>query len=249
MGKDNGFVWYELMTSDLPAAQRFYADVAGWTVADSGMPGMTYLLGKAGDDMVAGLMELPAEAAGTPPGWLGYVGVADVDAAAAALAAAGGTVHRPPADIPEVGRFAVVADPQGAVFALFASDTPPPSSPMAPGRFGWHELHARDWETAFAFYSGLFGWQKAEAMDMGPMGTYQIFATGGQSVGGMMTVADAPAPAWLFYINVADIDAAVARLTAGGGTVLHGPAEVPGSWIVQARDPQGAAFALSGPRG
>jgi predicted enzyme related to lactoylglutathione lyase len=250
MSVDNGFVWYELMTSDLPAAQRFYGNVTGWTVEDAGMPGMTYLLARAGGAMVAGLMTQPAEATGAVPGWLGYVGVADVDAAAEALAAAGGTVHRPPADIPGVGRFAVVADPQGAVFALFGSDAPPPpASPATPGHVGWHELHARDWAPAFAFYSSLFGWQKATAMDMGPMGTYQLFATGGEPVGGMMTVADAPAPHWLFYITVADIDAATARLTTGGGTVLQGPMEVPGgSWIVQARDPQGAVFAVTGPR-
>jgi predicted enzyme related to lactoylglutathione lyase len=248
---DNGFAWYELMTSDLPAAQRFYADVAGWTIEDAGMPGMTYLLARAGGAIVAGLMTLPSEATGAVPGWLGYVGVADVDAAAEALAVAGGTVHRPPADIPGVGRFAVVADPQGAVFALFGSDARPPQArPATPGHFGWHELHARDWEPAFAFYSGLFGWQKAEAMDIGPMGTYQLFATGGAPVGGMMTVAQAPAPYWLFYITVADVDAATARLTEGGGTVLYGPTEVPGgSWIVQARDPQGAVFAVTGPRG
>lgn len=251
MGVHNGFVWYELMTSDLTAAQRFYTDVTGWTVEDAGMPGMTYLLARAAGDMVAGLMATPAEAAGTPPAWTGYVGVDDVDASAARVAAAGGVIHHPPSDIPGVGRFAVVADPQGAVFALFGSDAPPPqASPSAPGQFGWHELHAREWEPAFAFYSGLFGWQKAEAMDMGPMGTYQLFAAGGAPVGGMMTVAQAPAPYWLFYITVADIDAATARLTGGGGTVLDGPTEVPGgSWIVQARDSQGAVFALTGPRG
>jgi predicted enzyme related to lactoylglutathione lyase len=131
---NNGFVWHELMTTDLPAAQRFYADVAGWTIEDAAMPGMTYLLGRAGGDMVAGLMGLPSTDAA--PGWLGYVGGANVDATAEALDVAGGTVHRPPEDIPGVGRFAVVADPQGAVFALFSADAaPPPADPTIPGRF------------------------------------------------------------------------------------------------------------------
>lgn len=252
MSQASRFCWYELMTTDLPGAQAFYAAVAGWTIEESGMQGMTYLVARRDGTMVAGLMNRPAEAADIPPAWLGYIGVEDVDATIAAILAAGGMVHHPPEDIPGVGRFAVAADPQGAAFALLAGeggDLPRPD-PMAPGSFGWHELYARDWERAFDFYAGLFGWRKAEAMDMGEMGTYQLFSADGASIGGMMNLPDAPMPAWGFYITVEDIDAAHARITGGGGAVLQGPVEVPGgSWIVQARDPQGAIFAISGPRG
>jgi predicted enzyme related to lactoylglutathione lyase len=95
----------------------------------------------------------------------------------------------------------------------------------------------------------LFGWTQSDAIDMGPMGTYQLFATGGMAVGGMMTRMDpAIPPAWLFYVNVAEIGAAQARIEESGGAVLHGPHQVPGgSWIVQARDPQGAVFAVVAP--
>ena len=118
---------------------------------------------------------------------------------------------------------------------------------QAPGRVGWHELLAADWEKAWAFYSELFGWQKADT-DIGAMGTYQLFSAGGQTIGGMFTKPPTvPVPFWLYYFNVGDIDAAVRRVKAGSGQVLNGPIEVPGgSWIVQCTDPQGAIFALVG---
>jgi len=250
------FVWYELMTTDAEAAADFYRSVVGWSAADAGMPGMAYTLFSAGGRQVAGAMALARDAldAGERPGWTGYVAVDDVDAAAARLTQRGGTVHRPPADIPNVGRFAAVADPQGAAFALFApagtGAAPAAATPGTPGHVGWHELMAGDWRTAFAFYADLFGWTTAEAMDMGPLGTYQTFAQDGETIGGMMTgPPDCPAPFWQYYFGVAGIDAAAARVTGGGGRVLMGPQEVPGgAWIIQCLDPQGATFALLAPR-
>ena len=187
---------------------------------------------------------------GARPMWMGYIGVDDVDAFAQRVTAAGGAVRRPPEDIPGVGRFAVVADPDGAGFMLFrgVGEMPAPAAGGTAGHIGWHELHAGNGERAFAFYSGLFGWTKAEAMDMGPMGVYQLFATGGAPVGGMMTkTADMPMPAWLYYFNVDAVDAAMARVKDAGGQVVNGPMEVPGgSWIAQCTDPQGAMFAMVG---
>ncbi|MEO7400614.1 MAG: VOC family protein [Polaromonas sp.] len=188
------FVWYDLMTSDTRAAESFYKSVIGWDARDSGMANHAYTIFSMGPAMVGGLMPIPEEAraVGARPGWMGYVGVDDVDACSVRLKAAGGTVHRPPADIAGVGRFCVVADPDGAAFILFkgngeAQNPPtPPMTPMTPGHIGWHELQAGKLESAFAFYAGLFGWTKTEAIDMGPMGVYQIFATGGAAVGGMM---------------------------------------------------------------
>lgn len=245
------FVWYEVMTSDTKAAEAFYASVVGWKMQDAGMGGPPYTILSAGDIMVGGLMEVPEEARamGAKPCWMGYIAVSDVDDYAARVSAAGGAIRRPPCDIPGVGRFAVAADPHGAVFLLFKGNSeaqPEPAAPGAPGHIGWHELHAGDLDSAFTFYAGLFGWTKAEAIDMGPMGVYQTFATGGAPVGGMMTkTADMPVPCWLYYINVEAIDAAVERVNAGGGKIIMGPHQVPGgSWIVQGFDPQGALFSL-----
>ena len=126
--------------------------------------------------------------------------------------------------------------------------SPASAAPGAPGHVGWRELHAGDGPAAFDFYARLFGWTKDEAMDMGPMGVYQLFAAGGQAIGGMMTkTAETPAPYWLYYFNVEAVDAAIARVKAAGGQLLNGPMQVPGgSWIAQCMDPQGAMFAVVG---
>ena len=247
------FVWYDLMTTDVAAAKAFYGPIIGWTMLESPLAaGYTVL--HVGETPVAGLMMLPPEVAqaGARPHWQGYIGVADVDAAAAKLAEAGGTVHHAPGDIPHVGRFAAVADPQGAHFILFrGAGTPPEPIPHGtPGTVGWRELHAVDGATAFDFYAAQFGWAKAEAHDMGPMGLYQLVSVGGaMPMAGMMTrmSADIP-PHWNYYINVADINAAAEAVKAGGGQVVNGPMEVPGGqWVLQGFDPQGAFFALVAP--
>jgi predicted enzyme related to lactoylglutathione lyase len=249
------FIWYDLMSTDAEAAEAFYRGVVGWRMQDAGLSDRSYTILSAGETAVGGLMALPPEAcaAGARPIWSGYVGVDDVDAFATKVKQAGGTIHHPPDDIPGVGRFSFVADPQGATFILFKgmSDAKPqPAAPDTPGHIGWRELHAGDWESAFAFYSGLFGWTKADAMDMGADGIYQLFAIDGVPTGGMMTkTKEVPEPHWVYYFNVDDIDAAAARAKAAGGKLLHGPHEVPGGrWIVNCSDPQGATFALLGPR-
>ena len=249
------FVRYVLMTTDAAAAETFYKSVIGWSAQDAGYPDFGYTLLSAGGTQVAGLMTLPKEAcdAGAKPGWMGYVAVDDVDDYAARFTTAGGMVHRPPADIPGVGRFAIVADPQSAVIVLFkGTGTSPPAPANTPGHAGWRELYAADGAAAFAFYSGMFGWTKAHAVDLGPMGTYQLFATaaGGEPIGGIMTKPpNIPAPFWTYYFQVDGIEAAAARTKAAGGTIINGPMEVPGgSWVVQVLDPQGAMFALVGPK-
>ena len=248
------FVWYELMTSDTQAAETFYRDVIGWGARDAGLPDRRYTMMTVGEAPVCGLMELCDEARqmGARPGWIGYVAVEDVDASAEQVVQQGGAVYRAPSGIPGVGRFAIVADPQGAPIALFRGSSAEPQSqcipPNAPGHGGWHELRATDREAAFEFHSKLFGWTKAEPVDMGPMGIYQLFAAGDQPIGGMMTKPEAqPAPSWLFYFNVDGVDAAAGRVQAGGGQVTAGPHQVPGGgWIAHCLDPQGGRFALVG---
>ena len=256
MGENQGsFVWYDLMTTDAKGAEAFYKAVVGWSTADSGMPDRSYTILSTGKDQVGGLMPIPKEAleCGARPMWTGYIGVADVDAAANELKKKGGTIKRPPQDIPGVGRFAVVADPGGATFNLFTykgSETPKGPS-MEPGQAGWRELSAADGPKAYDFYSQMFGWTKTEAMDMGPLGVYQLFAAGGKdAVGGIMTkMKEMPMPMWLFYFVVGNIDAAAERVKKAGGQVINGPMEVPGgAWIIQGIDPQGAMFALVGDR-
>lgn len=249
------FAWYELMTTEPSAAETFYRNVFGWQMQDAGMPGGAYTLLSAGTTMIGGLMGLTPDmrAAGARPGWIGYVGVPDVDASAARVLRMGGQQHRAAQDIPGVGRFAVMADPHGAAFVLFKGNGVPPApvAPGTPGHIGWHELQAGTLDAAFTFYAEMFGWTRGEAIDMGAMGTYQLFNAGADAIGGMMTkLPEVPVPFWLYYVNVAGVDATLARVTAGGGKLLSGPMQVPGgSWIAQCVDPQGAMFAFVGPKG
>ncbi len=241
------FIWYELMTRDLDAAIGFYEKVVGWEVRPGETPGMDYRIIHAGQDRVGGMMQAPD--ANMPPAWFTYVDVADVDAEVAAFEAAGGKVLWPANDLEGVGRMAMVADPQGAAIylmtpAMKAEGALPFSH--APGHCGWNEYHATDNNAAFAFYAGRFGWEQAQAMDMGPMGTYLTFNADGVLTGGLMN-NPLPQQAWLFYFNTGQIDEAVERITANGGKIQLPPMEVPGGqWATVAVDPQGAMFGLLG---
>lgn len=253
------FIWYELLTTNADAATSFYADVAGWTITDSGQSGMDYRQLSAPDGMVGGLMPLPPEALdhGARPVWLGYIHVPDVDAAAQAIVDDGGAVQMPAMDIPGVGRIAMMRDPWGAPFYIMTPATEGESTAcaMRPGHVAWNELITDDLDGAKAFYTRHFNWVLHDAMDMGEMGAYQFFAIGagdtcGAVVGAMMRRPPmVPVSMWLYYIVTDDIDAALARAQAGGGTLVFGPQEIPGGeYIFQAMDPQGALFAMVGPR-
>lgn len=252
MADDRGcFVWYDLMTPDKDAAIAFYREVTGWGTQEWEGGAWPYTMWTAGEAPLGGIVPMgeAEREKGLPPHWLAYVFVPDVDAAATQAEGLGGKVMHPPTDIPGAGRFTVIADPQGAVLALFtpSSDSSGETGPPAVGRFSWHELATSDWRGAFEFYSRLLGWEQLEAMDMGEHGIYQLYGHGGAPLGGMFTrPADMPGPpAWLYYVRVADLDAAAERVTASGGTVLHGPMDVPGGdRIAQCLDPQGAFFAL-----
>lgn len=241
------FVWFDLMTPDPEKAQAFYPKVTGWgTMAWEGP--MPYTMWTAGGVPLGGVMKL-SPGVNAPPHWLGYIGTPDVDAIAAQAASLGGSVTMKPTDIPTVGRFAVLTDPQGATFAAFTSEgqTPGHEGVPAAGEFSWHELMTTDYVAALAFYQALFGWTKIDEHDMGLMGTYLMFGRAGHVMGGMFNKPPAmPAPSnWLHYIRVESADEAAERAKANGGTILNGPMEVPGGdRIAQCMDPQGAAFAV-----
>ncbi|MDC0713991.1 VOC family protein [Stigmatella sp. ncwal1] len=249
------FIWYELMTSDANAAADFYGAVLGWRSRDAGGTTRGYMLFGTGETEVAGSMTIPAEAAsaGMRPTWLGYVAVDDVDEAVSGIVAAGGARHLPPTDVPGVGRFSMVADPQGVLFYVMRGAVDGTSTSFHASKSGhcqWNELATSDPAAALAFYNGRFGWAKGDAMPMGDMGDYQFFTQNGQMVGAVTArTPEGPPPRWTFYFGVDDIDAATKTAASKGATIHYGPAEIPGGgFIIVADDPQGATFGLVGPR-
>jgi predicted enzyme related to lactoylglutathione lyase len=249
-GKNRGrFVWQELMTDDTVAASAFYTKLLGWHAKGSdGDPAYTEF--HAGPAAVGGMLKTPdsAKAMGAPSMWMPYIGVDHVDSSVKEIEGLGGKVVRAAIDIPHVGRFAVVSDPQGAVFAVFTSSTAPMarSGPPKPGEFSWNELATTDHEAAISFYSKMFGWEALARHDMGPMGTYLIFGADGEQYGGMFKMAPnhGPHPFWLPYAAVADVDASAKVVTASGGRIVNGPMDVPGGRIAQLTDPGGVSFAI-----
>jgi predicted enzyme related to lactoylglutathione lyase len=250
MDNNNGrFVWHEHLTKDVKKAVAFYTDVIGWKT-EPFAEAKDYLMWAGSQGPMGGVMKLPDEAAqmGTPPFWMGHVQVGDVDATAAAVKKLGGKVHKEPADIPTVGRFAVIADPQGAVISAFKPAEPMTlHDPSKAQEVCWNELLTSDSGAALKFYSEIFGWKQLQEMDMGPMGKYRIYGVGDRQLGGMMTMPkESPMPpSWMYYVEVGDLEAALGRATRDGAKVINGPMEVPGGGVIaQLLDPQGAAFAL-----
>lgn len=243
-------LWYELMTTDMKAAEAFYRTVVGWTTAPFEASPQPYtMFNRRGEIPVGGVMTRPDDLQ-APPFWAMYVGVPKLEDAAAHIKRLGGRECSPVIAVPTVGRMQMMADPQGAAFYIYepaSTDLPPEAAPEL-GEASWHELMTTDAPAAMRFYQEVFGWQPSEAMDMGSLGQYQMFNRPHGMIGGMMNkppeMADVP-PNWQIYFRVPDIDEAVERITANGGQILNGPMEVPGGdRVVNAMDPQGAAFSL-----
>jgi predicted enzyme related to lactoylglutathione lyase len=245
------FVWFDLVTPDPKATLEFYPAVIGWgtTNWDGTTP---YTMWTANGSSIGGVMELPSTSGPSGvqgPHWLAYISSPDLDETVRLADSLGAKVIMPPSNVPGVGRFAVLTDPQGARFAVFTpeSEAPGHEGDAQPGEFSWHELATHDYPAALRFYERLFGWEKSTAMDMGGGETYQMFNRNGLMLGGMFNrTPDMPGrPSWLHYIRVEDLDRALAAVTQHGGTIVSGPMDVPGgSTVAQCIDPQGASFAL-----
>jgi predicted enzyme related to lactoylglutathione lyase len=243
-------LWFELMTTNMKGAEDFYRTVVGWQTSpftDASHPYTTF--NRAGNTSVAGVMTTPPEVK-APPFWSMYIGVPKIEEAAAQIARLGGSAHTEIITVPAIGRMQLMADPQGAVFYIYepAREEQRPETAPEIGEASWLELMTTDAPAAMTFYQQVFGWQPSEAMDMGAMGTYQMFNRPFGMIGGMMNkppeMANVP-PNWQIYFRVPDVHAAADRVTANGGKILNGPMEVPGGdWVVNAMDPQGAAFGL-----
>jgi predicted enzyme related to lactoylglutathione lyase len=239
------FVWHELMTPNRSGAQEFYSKAVGWK-AEPWEKDSSYMMFTA----ASGPLGASVETREATPQWVPYIGSTDVDAAVEAATRRGATVTTPPTTLPSAGRYAVLADPQGAAFGVHGSPgEPQPERPAEYGEFHWHELATTaDAGDAFGFYSELFGWEELGRHDMGPIGTYLLFGRNGKQLGGMFKKGDMgkPGPAyWVGYVRVRNLDDTVEKIKAGRGSLLNGPMDVPGGdRIAQFIDPHGAFFAV-----
>jgi predicted enzyme related to lactoylglutathione lyase len=244
------FVWHELSTTNPAAAQDFYRNVIGWGTSKFDLSGHDYTMWLVGDAPIGGVMELPteAQAMGARPNWLAYTEVPDVDRTIADAVELGAKVILPAHTAPDVGRFAILQDPQGALFAVITSATPPgDENDPQPREFSWHELVTTDPSAAIEFYDKLFGWESKGEFDMGDKGVYKMYGRDRFTYGGVMKKPDDmnwPSH-WLHYVNVDSADDATSRATDAGATVMMPPMDVPGGGrIAILTDPQGAMFAV-----
>lgn len=236
------FVWHELNTVDPQAAKAFYPKLFGWTFRDQEMGAAgTYTLWMVGERGVGGMMAMD-KSHGFPSRWSGYVTVPDVDEAVRRAATLGAKVWFPPADITEVGRFAMLADPQGAWFYVMKPLGPDmPEEPPVHGEFCWDELHTSDPKAAGGFYGEIVGW-KFQAETRG--GMHHLLRWGEKNRGGMVKTRDG-AVRWLGYVKVDDVDALAKRSVSLGGKVVVPPTDLPKlGRLATILDPTGAELAL-----
>jgi len=238
------FLWYDLVTNDLPAAHGFYNSVVGWNTQPFGED---YIMWVADGAPVGGSMDAKNIEGNPPPHWLVFIGTDDIDSTLTDVEARGGKVVSPAQELPEVGRWALCQDPQGAFFMAFEPASAAEPSASSFGHMVWNELSTSDPAAALGFYRGLFGWTEHDAIDMGPDGLYQLFGGADGPTGGVFPIGEQPIPpSWTPYVHVRDIDTAVESVRDGGGTVMHGPIEVPtGDRVAVCADPQGAVFGMS----
>jgi len=248
-------IWYELQTSDPDAAKTFYDDVVGWTIDAKPIEGMDYrMIDTGGGDFVGGVMRLTEDmkTGGARPGWMFYIGVENVDASVEKVKAAGGSVIMAPWDIPNVGRMAIMRDPQGIPFYVMRGASEENSNAFSRdglGKCNWNELSTDDQQGALKFYGDVFGWTYPDKMPMGEMGDYVFIDVAGTTIGAIMQrPKDSPPANWRFYFRAPDIEVAGDKVKRGGGTVHMGPMEVPGGdRIIVISDPEGANVGIVGP--
>jgi predicted enzyme related to lactoylglutathione lyase len=242
------FSWVDLATTDQPAAKSFYGELFGWDSDDQPVgEGVFYSMMLKDGKAVSAIAPQPQQQAeaGVPPLWQSYITVESADDAAAKAGELGATVHAPPFDVMEVGRMAVIQDPQGAFFQVWEPKGHIGAALVnAPGALSWNELASSDIEASKQFYSGLFGWTFAE-VEGGPIPYTTIKNAAGRDNGGLRSPAPGEPPAyWLVYFGAEDAADALQKAEGLGGKKLAGPYPMGPGKIAIAIDPQGAVFAL-----
>lgn len=237
--------WVDLMVSDLGAATAFYGDVLGWTFDGQDDPdGLTYLTALCDGVPAAAIGRLPAGQDQPEPAWTTYLATPDIEATAAAATAAGAELLVPPGTADEAGRFAVLADPTGALVGLWQAAAHIGAGVTdVPGSVTWNELLTPQWARAKDFYAEVLGFTYQDMS--GPDFEYASFSVDGRLAGGIGgRGATGEEATWLVYFKVADVDAAVATADGHGATVLKAPWDSTFGRIALLRGPAGERFAL-----
>lgn len=242
------FVWFDLLTTDTPAVEKFYGGLFGWTFEAQKTRENPYKIARLGGTPVAGVVDVSARKSEVPNStWLSYTSVSDVDKAAAEIKNRKGKVLREPADVGTYGRAAVVADAQGALLGLvkLAKGDPPDGALVPEGSFLWMEYVADDAPGALAFYKDALGYD-VNRLDAVTAVEYFVLKSGGISRAGLY-----PSPwkevksNWLPYVRVTDAAAAAKKVESLGGRVLLAPKpEIRNGTLAIVADPSGAAVAL-----
>jgi hypothetical protein len=243
------FCWPELTTTDQAGAEKFYGELFGWTLARTPMgPDAHYTIFMKGDHSVGAAAQQGPEQKGIPSHWLSYASTTSVDQSIEKAKSLGATVIAGPFDVMEHGRMAVLADPTGAVFALWQANKHPGATAIdEEGTLVWTELVTDDTNKAGDFYTKLFGWT-TEAWP-GPI-PYTVFKRGTDTqAGGMMAKTPEMGPNvpnhWMPYFGVADTAATLRKSESLGGTTIVGPMDVPNVGIMAVlKDPQGGHFSV-----
>jgi uncharacterized protein len=240
------FCWTDLATTDQDAAKQFYSQLFGWEAVDNPVgDGVVYSMMQVGGKDVAAISPQPQQQrdAGVPPLWNSYVNVESADSAADSAQKLGATVHAPPFDVMDVGRMAVIQDPQGAFFMVWEPKQHIGASLVnARGALSWDELASPDMEGSAEFYRELFGWQ-IEPMAGAGM-PYLVIQNAGHSNGGIRPAQENEPCYWLVYFGAEDINADTSKAGELGGTTLVPPTDIGAGQISVVQDPQGAVFAL-----
>lgn len=237
------FVWHEQVSSDPKQAQDFYTQLFGWS-AELYKPGeVDYAMIASGGQNHGGFAR--AMEGAPPPHWLSHIRVTRLEETIEKATRAGGKLAAGPFEMGEVGRIAIIADPQGAYVSAYE---PAGEGPVPEGVFVWDELGTTDADGAQRFYEEVFGWTTS---DMGPdYGGYRVFNRGETGIAGLMTLPDASIPPhWQPYVAVDDPDAIARKASELGGSVLAEPMDVPNvGRIAVLCDPQGATFGILRPQ-
>lgn len=233
------FVWHEQVSDDPKKAEGFYTKLFGWGTEVYTAPGVDYTMISSGGQTHGGFSQ--AQEGAPPPHWLSHIGVENVDETIEKATGAGGKVLAGPFDMEDVGRMAILADPQGAFFSVYQSHG---EGSGGAGLFVWDELGTTDADGAQRFYEQVFGWTTKDQGE--EYGGYRIFSRGEEQVGGLMKNPDPSIPAyWTPYVGVEDPDATCKKAQELGAAIIVEPMDIPniGRFAI-IQDPQGAVFGI-----